>query len=270
MGLDGILFYKLSNELNYLSTGKIDKIQEVSDNEFLFTIRRERTNYKLLISLTANFPRINLTTDSFSFPREPKRFTMLLRKYFEGSVIDSITTHETDRIMTIATSRYDELGDFTRTNLVVEIMGRYSNLIVVQDNYVLDALRHIGVSEMRSVMPNSLYTYPDTLGKVNPFNYDLNSFRKLLSSSNSPKETCAILLGVSYQTCLDAYLDNDPVKKLYELINSNIPSLILEPKKDISYYQKNNSTTYESYSSLIDNFYKAESLNDRIKSKTNN
>ena len=77
MSLDGILMYKLALELNYLSTGKIDKIQEVSDDEFLLTIRRDRQNYKLLISLTPNYPRINLTENTFSFPREPKSFTML-------------------------------------------------------------------------------------------------------------------------------------------------------------------------------------------------
>jgi predicted ribosome quality control (RQC) complex YloA/Tae2 family protein len=255
MGLDGILFYKLANELNYLSTGKIDKIQEVSDNEFLFSVRRERKNYKLLISLTPNFPRINLTTDTFSFPREPKSFTMLLRKYFEGAIIDSITTHQTDRVMTIATSRYDELGDFSRVNLVVEIMGRYSNLIVVENNIVIEALRHIGVSELRSVMPNSTYTFPDTLGKINPLNHTLLELRDILKNLNTPKDFNTKLLGVSYQTCLDAFKCEDPVKELYSLLNSNVPCVVNNPKKDISYYIKDNAKVYESYSALTNDFY---------------
>jgi predicted ribosome quality control (RQC) complex YloA/Tae2 family protein len=187
MSLDGILMYKLALELNYLSTGKIDKIQEVSDDEFLLTIRRDRQNYKLLISLTPNYPRINLTENTFSFPREPKSFTMLLRKHFEGSIIDSIKTHETDRIIVIETSRYNELGDFERTELIVEIMGRYSNLVIVNNNYIIDALRHIGVSELRTILPNGKYEFPDTLGKINPFNYSLEELRDELKFIQTPK-----------------------------------------------------------------------------------
>jgi len=271
MSLDGIFFYKLANELNYLSTGKIDKIQEVSDDEFLISIRRDRQNFKLLVSLTPNYPRINLTENNFSFPREPKSFTMLLRKHFEGSIIDSITTHETDRIMIIATSRYNELGDFERTNLVVEIMGRYSNLIIVKDNMVIDALRHIGVSEMRTVMPNSKYEYPDTLGKVNPFNYNLQELRDLLSDVTNPKELSSKILGLSYNVALKAFDGDDFVLDFYNIIHSNTPSLeTTSSKKEISYIKSDNSIEYPSYSKLIDDFYSTESLKDRIKIKTNN
>lgn len=72
MAFDGILFYKLGLELKALETGKINKIQEASQNEFLFTIRRNKENYKLLISLSANYPRIHITNESYDFPREPK------------------------------------------------------------------------------------------------------------------------------------------------------------------------------------------------------
>ena len=271
MSLDGILMYKLALELNYLSTGKIDKIQEVSDDEFLLTIRRDRQNYKLLISLTPNYPRINLTENTFSFPREPKSFTMLLRKHFEGSIIDSIKTHETDRIIVIETSRYNELGDFERTELIVEIMGRYSNLVIVNNNYIIDALRHIGVSELRTILPNGKYEFPDTLGKINPFNYSLEELRAELKFIQTPKELTQKILGLSMTCAKLAFESEDFIKNFYSLIRESTPSLnLIDSKKEIGYVNNNSIKTYDSYSKLIDDFFQTQSLKDRIKIKTNN
>lgn len=271
MSLDGILMYKLALELNYLSTGKIDKIQEVSDDEFLLTIRRDRQNYKLLISLTPNYPRINLTENTFSFPREPKSFTMLLRKHFEGSIIDSIKTHETDRIIVIETSRYNELGDFERTELIVEIMGRYSNLVIVNNNYIIDALRHIGVSELRTILPNGKYEFPDTLGKINPFNYSLEELRDELKFIQTPKELTQKILGLSMTCAKLAFESEDFIKNFYSLIHESTPSLnLIDSKKEIGYVNNNAIKTYDSYSKLIDDFFQTQSLKDRIKIKTNN
>ena len=271
MSIDGILLYKLALELNYLSTGKIDKVQEVSDDEFLLSIRRDRQNFKLLISLTPNYPRINLTEQSFSFPREPKSFTMLLRKYFEGAIIDSIKTVETDRIMVIETQRYNELGDFERIKLIIEIMGRYSNLIIVKDNIVIEALRHIGVSELRTIMPNASYTYPDTLGKINPFNYTLDELRVKLADVNNPKELCKRILGLSISNATISFESSDPIQKFYDIIHTSTPVVnTIGTKKEINYYPLENFKSYTSFSQLIDSFYSSESLKDRIKIKTNN
>lgn len=266
--LDGIFFYKLANELNELSTGKIDKVQEVSEYEFLFTIRRNRNNIRLLISLSPNYPRINITEKAYSFPREPKSFTMLLRKYFEGAIIDSISTHETDRIITITTSRYSELGDFERISLIVEIMGRYSNLIIVKDSKIIEALRHIGISEVRSIMPNGTYEYPDTLGKVNPYKLSVQELNTILEETTTPKELSNKILGLSYSAAIKVF-DGDKYTNFINLINSNTPS-ISKDFKDVNYYYIDGSTVFETYSKALDEFYSSVSLKDRIKSKTDN
>ncbi len=266
--LDGIFFYKLALELNGLSTGKIDKVQEVSEYEFLFTIRRNRVNYRLLISLSANYPRINITEKSYSFPREPKSFTMLLRKYFEGAIVDSITTHETDRIITITTSRYSELGDFERISLVVEIMGRYSNLVIVKDNKIIEALRHIGISDLRSIMPNGNYEYPDTLGKVNPYKLSDQELNTILEESSTPKELTNKILGLSYNAAISVF-EGDKYTNFINLINSNTPC-ISKDFKDVNYYYTDGATKFETYSKALDEFYSSVSLKDRIKSKTDN
>lgn len=266
--LDGIFFYKLALELNNLSTGKIDKVQEVSEYEFLFTIRRNRVNYRLLISLSPNYPRINITEKTYSFPREPKSFTMLLRKYFEGAIVDSITTHETDRIITITTSRYSELGDFERISLIVEIMGRYSNLVIVKDNKIIEALRHIGISDLRSIMPNGNYEYPDTLGKVNPYKLSDKELKTILEEAITPKELTNKILGLSYNAAIRVF-ESDKYTNFINLINSNTPS-ISKDFKDINYYYTDGATKFDSYSKALDEFYSSVSLKDRIKSKTDN
>ena len=266
--LDGIFFYKLALELNDLSTGKIDKVQEVSEYEFLFTIRRNRVNYRLLISLSPNYPRINITEKSYSFPREPKSFTMLLRKYFEGAIVDSITTHETDRIITITTSRYSELGDFERISLIVEIMGRYSNLVIVKDNKIIEALRHIGISDLRSIMPNGNYEYPDTLGKLNPYKLSDKELNTILEESSTPKELTNKILGLSYNAAINVF-EGDKYSNFINLINSNTPC-ISKDFKDVNYYYTDGATKYETYSKALDEFYSSVSLKDRIKSKTDN
>lgn len=266
--LDGIFFYKLALELNNLSTGKIDKVQEVSEYEFLFTIRRNRVNYRLLISLSPNYPRINITEKTYSFPREPKSFTMLLRKYFEGAIVDSITTHETDRIITITTSRYSELGDFERISLIVEIMGRYSNLVIVKDNKIIEALRHIGISEVRSIMPNGNYEYPDTLGKVNPYKLSDKELKTILEESITPKELTNKILGLSYNAAISVF-ESDKYTNFINLINSNTPC-ISKDFKDVNYYYTDGATKFDSYSKALDEFYSSVSLKDRIKSKTDN
>ena len=266
--LDGIFFYKLALELNNLSTGKIDKIQEVSEYEFLFTIRRNRVNYRLLISLSPNYPRINITEKTYSFPREPKSFTMLLRKYFEGAIVDSITTHETDRIITITTSRYSELGDFERISLILEIMGRYSNLVIVKDNKIIEALRHIGISEVRSIMPNGNYEYPDTLGKVNPYKLSDKELKTILEEAITPKELTNKILGLSYNAAIRVF-ESDKYTNFINLINSNTPC-ISKDFKDVNYYYTDGATKFDSYSKALDEFYSSVSLKDRIKSKTDN
>lgn len=270
MALDGILFYKLANELKYLKTGKINKIQEASNCEFLFTIRRNKENYKLLISLSANYPRVHLTDENYDFPKEPKSFTMLLRKYFEGSQINDILTNETDRVMIIKTSKYNELGDFENKSLIIEILGRYSNLIILEGDKILESFHHLGVGELRVILPNAKYTFPDTLSKVNPFTLTQAEFIDKFKFLESPKDACNKILGLSLKCATLAFDSSSPAETLYNLINKNTPTLINGTKRDITYFESENGTVFKSYSKLLDTYYKEESLKERIKSKTGN
>ena len=268
--LDGIFFYKLANELNMLKTGKINKIQEISDEEFLFTVRRNSNNIKLLISLSPNSSRIHITKEDYSFPREPKPFTMLLRKHFEGSNIKSIEAHETDRIIDIKTSKYNELGDFEEKTLHVEIMGRYSNLVLEENNMIIDALRHIGVSDLRTVMPNALYTYPDTQNKINPYSVSQDELRTVLTEVSNPSELCTKILGLSKTNAIYCFDQGNYIDAFYNLLNSNIPSLNKGTKYDVNYINIGNSTTFNTYSELLEYYFKDVALKERVRAKTGN
>lgn len=272
MALDGILFYKIKNELKMLETGKINKIQEASDSEFLFTIRRNKENYKLLISLSANYPRVHLTQESYTFPLDPKSFTMLLRKYFEGAVINNIETHQTDRIFIMECSKYNEMGDYEVKKIIVEIMGRYSNLIIVEGDIVKESFRHLGVGEIRTILPNANYDFPSTLGKLNPFSLSLDELRNQLQFCVTPKDYCNKILGLSLPVAEKAFDYSDPVLKLYEFIHTNTPVLYKNKNKvDFTYFEINESVTkFNSFSELLDFYYKELSLSERIKAKTNN
>ena len=268
--LDGIFFYKLANELNMLKTGKINKIQEISDEEFLFTVRRNSNNIKLLISLSPNSSRIHITKEDYSFPREPKPFTMLLRKHFEGSNIKSIEAHETDRIIDIKTSKYNELGDFEEKTLHVEIMGRYSNLVLEENNMIIDALRHIGVSDLRTIMPNALYTYPDTQNKINPYSVSQDELRTVLTDVYNPSELCTKILGLSKTNAIYCFDQENYIDAFYNLLNSNIPSLNKGAKYDVNYINIGDSTTFNTYSELLEYYFKDVALKERVRAKTGN
>lgn len=272
MALDGIIFYKIKEELKFLETGKINKIQEASDSEFIFTIRRNKENYKLLISLCANYPRVHLTYENYTFPPEPKSFTMLLRKYFEGAQITSIDTHETDRILIISCSKYNEMGDYESKKIVIEIMGRYSNLIILENNIIKEAYRHIGVLEIRTILPNASYEYPDLQGKINPLNLSLEQLYQMFDSNSTPKDIVQKLIGVSMQVACKCFLSSNPILCLYEYIHSNYPCIYKDGSKtDYTYFKYNeDALAYDSFSLLLDNYYKETSLAERIKHKTNN
>lgn len=268
--LDGIFFYKLANELNELQTGKINKIQEISDEEFLFTIRRNSANVKLLISLSPNSSRIHITKEDYSFPREPKPFTMLLRKHFEGANIKSIEAHETDRIIDIKTTKFNELGDFETKTLHVEIMGRYSNLVLEENNIIIDALRHIGVSDLRTVIPNATYTYPDTQNKINPYTKSKEKLKEILKDISNPEELARIILGLSKTNAIYCFDQENFIDAFFSLLSSNTPSLNKGDKYDVNYISIGESTTFTTYSELLEYYFKDVALKERIRAKTGN
>ncbi len=133
MSFDGIVTKSVVKELKetLLGGGRIDKIYQPEKDEILINVHNKGNNHRLLISASSNNPRIYLTKNSKKNPQSPPMFCMLLRKHLSGGIILNIEQYSMDRIIFIDISSLDELGQPSETRLVVEIMGKYSNIILV-------------------------------------------------------------------------------------------------------------------------------------------
>lgn len=137
MAFDGIVIRAIVRELSDLLTkGRINKIYQPNPRDLVFQIRSGGKNHKLLMSANPTYPRIYLTGGSFTNPAEPPMFCMLLRKHCEGAIIEGIRQEGMERIITIETVKRDELGDEQKKQLIIEIMGRHSNIILVDEKQV--------------------------------------------------------------------------------------------------------------------------------------
>ncbi len=174
MSFDGIMTKAVAEQLEQLLlTGRISKIYQPFKTELLLTIRAQGKNNQLLISANPSFARIHLTNEKYENPAEPPMFCMLLRKHLEGSIIESIQQVDMERIIVINVKGKDEIGDISYKQLVVEIMGRHSNIILLdkQTNKIIDSIKHISLhqSSLRPVLPGQTYTAPPEQKKANPF-----------------------------------------------------------------------------------------------------
>ena len=173
MSFDGMFTHALIKELNTtFAGGRIHKIQQPYEMELVLTIRANRKNHKLLISAHPSFGRIQVTEQAYNNPETPPNFTMVLRKYVEGNIIDSIEQYDNDRIILFNLTRRDELGDASQQQLIVEIMGRHSNVFLLdKDKKIIDAIKHVPMYQntFRTILPGATYQLPPIQNQVNPF-----------------------------------------------------------------------------------------------------
>lgn len=186
MPFDGIVLHALAHELNErLAGGRISKIAQPYPTDLILQIRSKGKNEKLLISANPTFPRIYLTKEQFQNPIEPPMFTMLLRKYLEGGIIHEISQVEMERILRIEIESRDEIGDPHTYHLIFELMGKHSNLMLIDptQNLILDAIHHVtpAMSRVRVVLPGKIYEAPPTQGKRNPLKIRREEFLSLLT-----------------------------------------------------------------------------------------
>lgn len=181
MALDGIVIANVVKELSdCLTGGRINKIAQPEKDELLLTIKNNREQYKLLISAGASLPLIYLTEDNKPSPMTAPNFCMLLRKHLNSAKIISITQPGLERIADIKIEHLNELGDVCIKHIMVELMGKHSNIIFVDDSmHVVDSIKHVSalVSSVREVLPGREYFIPETQHKRNPFTVTLPMFQ---------------------------------------------------------------------------------------------
>ena len=170
MALDGAFLSVLCRELQAVVGSRIDRIHQPSREEIMMTLRFKGGSEKLLISVGADSPRIHFTRVALENPKTPPMFCMLLRKHLGSGKLIAVRQFQMDRILSLDFETINELGDLVVVTLVVEIMGRHSNLIVVgQDGRIIDALKRVDpeMSGVRPVLPGMKYMLPPLQDKIN-------------------------------------------------------------------------------------------------------
>ncbi len=173
MSIDGIFVHYLTSEFNQsLSKAKINKIYQPNPLEIVMQLRNNNNTYQLLISASLDASRIYLTNQTFVNPAIPGNFCMLLRKYIERGIITSINQYKNDRLIEININTFNEMGDNVNYKLILELMGRNSNVILINEfNQIIDAIRKLPPSDTndRFIIPKANYEYPKQSDKIDPF-----------------------------------------------------------------------------------------------------
>ncbi len=199
--MDGLSLLAVTHELQVLVNGKVDKIQQPERDTILLTIRAGGSNYRLLLCAHPENGRVQLTETSYTNPPEPPTFCMLLRKRLTGGRLASVTQPGLDRVLLLSFEARDELGDSVTLQLVVELMGKYSNICFLNQNgQILDCVRHVsaGMSSVRILLPGIIYAPPPKQDKLDPLQSGEEAFFSALSGRGGVhKLLCARFSGLS-------------------------------------------------------------------------
>ena len=189
MAFDGITIANLAKELNdLLAGGRIQKVAQPEKDELILTIKQYDT-YKLFLSADASLPLVYITENNKPNPMTAPNFCMLLRKHFNSARIISITQPGLERSLDIKIEHLDEIGDLKVKHLIIEIMGKHSNIILCDESYtIVDSIKHISgfVSSVREVLPGRSYFLPQTVEKANPLTLTEEDLKKFVLSKPLP------------------------------------------------------------------------------------
>ena len=257
--IDGLLVTKITQNLNNkLLNGKIQKIYQINDNELLFKIRANQTNYQLLNSISSNSFRLHISNYQYSTLEVATNFTMVLRKQIEGGFIKRIFQHECERIVVFEIVKHNELRDEQVRYLIFELLGRHSNTILCdQDNTIIQTLKSVPLSHglTRIVHRGAKFEFVDSKNKLNPLkgiekteNYadKYQGFSKLLSDEFSYRN-------IEPKLILDEYLTS---QKIY--VYKKIVSYLKIEHLDESYSE------YDDIDLAFDSIYSQKSDNESI------
>ena len=303
MAFDGIVVAGLVHEFrNELIGGRIAKIAQPETDELLLTIKTNDGQRRLLISADASLPLIYLTDANKPAPMTAPNFCMLLRKHIGGGRIVDIRQPKLERIIHFTIEHLDELGDLCRKELIVEIMGKHSNIIFcTSDGKIIDSIKHVSaqMSSVREVLPGREYFIPDTMHKADPLTVDADTFTGLLKEKPMPvsKAVYTSFTGISPVTaeeiCHLAGLDSAiPAKEYSEDILFHLytqftiylstikegrftPAIYYdgrEPKEfaalPLTHFDMYECREYASISEVLSTFYSTRSLLMRIRQKS--
>lgn len=284
MAYDGLFTLAMTKELQQLVTGRIAKVHQPNAQEIILTIRANGGNHKLLFSTHSSYARVHLTSQTVENPAEPPMFCMLLRKHIEGGFIESIEQIDGDRIIVLTITSKNEIGDPITRELHAEIMGRHSNLILVEkeSKKIVDSLKHLppAMNSYRTVLPGQNYVAPPAQNKVNPAAVSPKELQTFFSTEKTAQEIVQHFTGFSPLHANEfLYRVKNGEKTAVELFPSfiqefsnggNLPTFVeVNGKTQFSPIElthlEGKPTTYPSLSTLLDRVFFARAERDRVK-----
>jgi len=292
MSFDGLFTRAVTNELStLLKGGRVNKIHQPFKNEIIMVIRAGGVNHKVLLSAHPSYARVQLTNDQYDNPSEPPMFCMLLRKHLEGYIIEDIHQVGLDRMIVFEVKGRNEIGDLSYKQLIVEIMGRHSNIVLVDKgrNMILDSIKHVSfaMNTHRAIQPGQEYIMPPAQDKKNPFEVDEEEILRTIDfnaglldkqlvqhfSGISPLMAKEILFhaGLANRTTLPkAFLSlmNDVKQHHYQPAITTFKgrdSFYLFPLKHLS----EETRVFDSTGELLDRYYFGKAERDRVKQQSN-
>lgn len=278
MAFDGLFTHQMIEEISFLETARINKITQPDQYTVILTIRANRKNQKLMLSIHPNFARMQITNNQLDNPFEPPMFLRVLRKHIEGGIVERIEQMGNDRIVHFTINNTDEIGDRIKRHLYLEIMGKHSNIILTDNNNkILDSFKHLtpNTNSARTLMPGFNYEFPPTDKKTNPFTVDTIS-DKLDDTLAINKAVLRLLegfspLAVKEMLSMDADIDR-AFTQFMQTIQTNAAMFTVDGKEDFYFRpvaHSTNSVTYNSLSEMLDIYYKDRAVRERVRNQTN-
>ena len=273
MSFDGFFLHHMVEELRReLVNGRIQKINQPFEQELVLQIRSNRQSHRLLLSAHPVFGRIQLTQTTFENPAQPSTFIMVLRKYLQGALIESIEQVENDRIVEITVSNKNEIGDHIQATLIIEIMGKHSNILLVDksSHKILEVIKHVGFSQnsYRTLLPGSTYIAPPSTESLNPFTIkDEKLFEILQTQETTAKHLQSLFQGLGRDTAneLEKILVSDKLSTFRNFFNQETKPCLTETSFSPVPFANQVGEPFTSLSDLLDTYYKDKAERDRVK-----
>ena len=303
MALDGIVIANMVKELNEsILGGKINKIAQPENDELLITIKNNKTQYRLLISAGASLPLIYFTQKNKPGPLTAPNFCMLLRKYIGSGKFTKIWQPGLERIIHFEIEHLNEMGDLCRKDLIVEIMGKHSNIIFCDDKgMIIDSIKHVSaqMSSIREVLPGRNYFIPATSEKYDPLIISERDFKASVCTRPMPlaKALYMTLTGISpliaeeicHRSSLESSQSANSLSEseqthlyhIFSMLMDNVrtghfsPLIIYSGKEPVEFssvpltqYQDFTSLEYTAVSDVLETYYAAKNAITRIRQRS--
>lgn len=273
MSFDGFFLHHMVEELRReLVNGRIQKINQPFEQELVLQIRSNRQSHRLLLSAHPVFGRIQLTQTTFENPAQPSTFIMVLRKYLQGALIESIEQVENDRIVEMTVSNKNEIGDHIQATLIIEIMGKHSNILLVDksSHKILEVIKHVGFSQnsYRTLLPGSTYIAPPSTESLNPFTIkDEKLFEILQTQETTAKNLQSLFQGLGRDTAneLENILVSDKLSTFRNFFSQETKPCLTETSFSPVPFANQVGEPFANLSDLLDTYYKDKAERDRVK-----